>query len=51
MERFNLKKLCDLKSKNGVRLKSQIGLQLLKTWMMMSMTIVWTSMRQRESML
>jgi len=37
MERFNLKKLSDVEV-NTIRLKSEIGLQLWKTWMM-----IWTS--------
>jgi hypothetical protein len=38
METFNLKKLNDVEV-NSVKLKSEIGMQLWKTWMMM----IWTS--------
>jgi len=41
MERFNLRKLKDVEVKeNSIQLKSQISLQLKKTWMMMMMMIV-----------
>jgi hypothetical protein len=43
MERFNAKKLNDVKSR--IRLKSHTGLQLCKTWMMMMMMMMmWTSL-------
>jgi hypothetical protein len=32
MERFNLKKLTDVKGKSNLALRSQIGLQLWKIW-------------------
>jgi ABC-type uncharacterized transport system permease subunit len=41
MERFNLRKLKDVEVKeNSIQLKSQISLQLKKTWMMMMMMMM-----------
>jgi hypothetical protein len=39
MERSDVKKLNDAKLRNGIRLKSQTGLQLWKTWMIMWLLI------------
>jgi Na+/H+-translocating membrane pyrophosphatase len=40
MERFILNKLNVLKSKKSISFKSQIGLQIWKTWMMMMMMMM-----------